>query len=421
MSHVNRLSPWIPTFVMMLVSLISYVDRNVLAILSPTIRAQVHLSEAQYGWVISGFSIAYMIGNPVWGWILDRYGLRWGMSAAVLFWTIASASHAFVSEFWGLAIARILLGFGEGATFPGGLRAVMQSLPPSGRARGVAIAYSGGSLGAILAPLIVTPINASWGWRATFLFTGLIGIAWIVIWQFVAGRDDMRQVQMTADSAASATESPQYGDSRTWAFMLSYALGGAPLAFILYYTASYLKSTFGLDQVQIGHLLWIPPLGWEVGYFFWGWVTDRAHRSARFGGTPKSPLRVERSLFLLLTVLSLFLMIVPHVPSLALVMCVKFVAMANAAGFIIVAISYATKIYSINNAGLIAGLGAGTWGAGAAITSPLFGYLFDLERFDVAYLIAALLPLAGFLLWNGLAGFSARRRSPDFVSRGGDK
>src|SRR5437016_398226 len=121
---------WLPVLSMMLVSMISYIDRNTLALLAPTILRDTHLSAEQYGFIISAFSVAYMLGNPIWGRILDRVGLRVGMTAAVSLWTLASVSHAFATGFQIFAAARGALGFGEGATFPGGLRTVMQTLPP---------------------------------------------------------------------------------------------------------------------------------------------------------------------------------------------------------------------------------------------------------------------------------------------------
>src|SRR5438034_10077014 len=179
------LAPWIPTASMLLVSLISYIDRNTLALLIPTIMKETHLSAEQYGFIVSAFSIAYMISNPLWGRLLDRMGLRIGMLVAVSFWTAASMSHALAAGFLSFAIARTALGFGEGATFPGGLRVVVQTLRPAEQARGLAVAYSGGSLGAIITPLIVTPIFLLWGWRPAFLFTGAIGFAWLVVWFFL--------------------------------------------------------------------------------------------------------------------------------------------------------------------------------------------------------------------------------------------
>ena len=63
---------------MWLVSLISYVDRNTLAILAPVILHDTHLNAEQYGFIISCFSVAYMFANPVWGRILDGWGVRRG-------------------------------------------------------------------------------------------------------------------------------------------------------------------------------------------------------------------------------------------------------------------------------------------------------------------------------------------------------
>src|SRR5437867_9409609 len=161
---------------MMLVSLISYIDRNTLALLAPTILKETHLSARDYGFIVSAFSVAYMIGNPVWGSLLDRLGLRRGMTAAVSLWTVASAAHAFATGFFSFAGARAALGFGEGATFPGGLRTVIQTLPPELRSRGTALAYSGGSLGAVITPIAVTPIALRYGWRGAFWFTAFVGL-----------------------------------------------------------------------------------------------------------------------------------------------------------------------------------------------------------------------------------------------------
>ncbi len=380
---------WIPTLSMLFVSLISYIDRNTLALLAPTILRETHLTAEQYGFVISAFSVMYMLGNPVWGRVLDRYGLRRGMAASVSFWTLASAAHAFAGGFLSFAVARAALGFGEGATFPGGLRTVVQTLPPSKRSRGIAVAYSGGSLGAIITPIIVTPIALWWGWRAAFLFTGLIGIAWLLLWAVVSRNPEIQQSREPEVQRAHI----QFRDSRVWAFMAAYALGALPLAFVLYGAAIFLSQALGKSQAQIGAVLWIPPLGWEAGYFFWGTIADRLARDERLGfGT----LRV---LFFTLMLLSLPLAAATFSLSYPLLLIQLFLAMFVAAGFVILSIAYATHTFSANNAGLIAGLGAGSWSAVVAIVMPIFGHLFDLKNYSGAFALAALFPVAGFLGW----------------------
>src|SRR5262249_47483157 len=138
-----------------------------------------------------------------------------------LLWTVASIAHAFCNGFWGFVLARAALGFGEGATFPGGLRTVSQTLPLQKRSRGTAVAYSGGALGGVLAPLLVTPVYAVWGWRAAFWVTGGLGLGWSLLWFFVsrvpklAGR--LRPEEETK------VPSPRFHDPRLIAFVFAYA------------------------------------------------------------------------------------------------------------------------------------------------------------------------------------------------------
>ena len=80
----ERLNRWLPAGSMMLVSVLSYVDRNTLALLAPTILKDTHMSVTAYGWGVSAYSILFTVGNPLWGQILDRIGLRRGLSCAVL-------------------------------------------------------------------------------------------------------------------------------------------------------------------------------------------------------------------------------------------------------------------------------------------------------------------------------------------------
>jgi len=386
----SAIALWTPAAAMLLCSLISYIDRNTLALLAPTILAECRLSGEQYGWIVSAFSVAYMAGNPLWGRWLDRSGVRRGMGLAVALWTAASTAHAFLSGFWGFAAARAVLGFGEGATFPGGLRTVVQTLPDGLRSRGAALAYSGGSLGAVITPLVITPIYIAWGWRAAFLFTGLAGVAWLLLWSRVSRRPELR-----APHAAPGREAAHldWRDRRLWAFVASYALGCLPLAFVLYQSPLYFGRALGKTQAEIGKVLWIPPLGWECGYFFWGWLADRLARGR------ENAVPVFRSLAVAALLGTLPLAAGARVGSFAALLGLLFWAMFIAGGNVIIALGYATRVVAPAHAGLLAGLGAGSWSAFVALTMPLFGRLMDLRAWDAAFALAAGIPVTGHLLW----------------------
>lgn len=382
----GALARWVPAAAMLAVSLISYIDRNTLALLAPAILRDTGLSVQQYGWIVSAFSIAYSLANPIWGRILDRAGLRRGMTVAVSCWTLASVAHAFAGGFWSFAAARAALGFGEGATFPGGLRTVVQTLPEKRRGRGLAVAYSGGSLGAVVTPLVVTPIFLWFGWRGAFWFTGLVGLAWLALWAVVSRRPDISKL---SPPAAHSTPGPRAADRQLWAFMCAYALGALPLGFVLYMAALYLAHPLGCSQKFIGQVLWIPPLGWEVGYFFWGWLSDRAG----------SRLASLRRLMVWCAALNLAFFAVPLVTNTVLVLFLLFLAMFVASGFVVLAIAYAGTVYTTDHAGLIAGAGAGSWSGVVTLVMPWFGRLFDLQAYTTAFWIAASIPVLGFFGW----------------------
>lgn len=381
MNHAMGWRMWVASLVMMVCSWLSYVDRQILAVLSPTILADTGMSAQSYATVVSAFSIAYMIANPLWGSLLDYIGLRRGMLSAVGLWTVASAAHAGMSGFWGFASARALLGLGEGATFPGGFRTAMDSLPPEKRARGIAISYSGGSLGAILTPIMVVPIAAAYGWRYAFLVTGALGVLWLLLWAATAREPFLPQPATKPLNIAW----PNLFERRYWALVSAYAVGAFALGPILYLAPLYLNRVLGVSQGELGKILWIPPLGWEVGYFFWGWASDR------FALNNPRPVR----LFVLLTVMSLPLAAVTWMTSVTGVMTLFFWAMFVTAGFIVVGLRAGALSYPAGQTSMVAGLAAGTWSALVAVIIPVLGRWFDQQLYTQTFVLVSLMPVVG--------------------------
>ncbi len=387
---------WWPATTMLLCSLLSYLDRQTLAILSPMMLADLKWSAETYSEVISAFSIAYMLGNPIWGAAIDRIGVRRGMTLSVSIWTIASGAHAMLSGFFGFAAARAVLGFGEGATFPGGLRTATDSLPPEKQSRGFALAFSGGSLGALLTPLLVTPIAVAYGWRSAFLVTALAGFLWIIVWRWTVDFSVLESGRRTKRITL-----PNVLERRFWSLVVSYSLGALALGPILYLAPLYLSRVLGFSQTQIGHVLWIPPLGWEVGYFFWGWFTDRtAARNPR-----------PTWLLFLLAVLGVPLVVVTAFLNPAIVLGLMFWAMFIAAGFVVVTLRVGAFAYPREQTSLVAGIGAGAWSAVVAIILPVLGGMFDAKHYATAFVIVGLGPLVGVILWWFLT-FQDRNANP---------
>jgi MFS transporter, ACS family, hexuronate transporter len=387
---------WVASGVIMLSSWLSYVDRQVLAVLSPMILRDTGLSVEAYADAVSAFSFAYMIANPLWGSILDRIGLRTGMLLAVGIWTLASASHAWVTGFVGFALARTILGFGEGATFPGGLRTSRDSLPPDRQSRGMAIAYSGSTLGAIVTPLVVVPIALTFGWRTAFLMTGGLGATWLVLWWRIARPPWLYPTKRTARMVW-----PSLRERRFWALVVGMGLGGAPLGIILTLSPVYLNRVLGMTQAELGRILWIPTLGWGFGYYFWGWIADR------YVADEQRPIRF----YVLLAALTLPLALVTKTASTPAVLALFFWGMFVAVGFITLSLHVAARAYPGGQTGMVAGIGSGAWGAVLALVLLLYGRWFDRQWYQLTFVSAALVPIAGTALWIWLTGRTLQREA----------
>jgi MFS transporter, ACS family, hexuronate transporter len=405
MQQVQRptlLRQWAPAIAMMLLSLLSYVDRSVLAILSPTILADLHLSVTQYGYAVSAFSICYMLANPIWGHWIDRRGLWVSVLIAVSLWSFASASHAFMLGLTTMCLARGLLGFGEGATFPAGLATVAETLPPESRSFGLGLAYSGGSLGAALTPLLITPIALHHGWRSTFLLTGILGLLWIILW-FV-----LRFTGIYHPTARAATLNQPISSTTRWnrnllATAVIYGLGAAPLAFGLYAAPLYLSRVLHVSQASLGHLLWIPPAGWEAGYLFWGRIADYRLRNATQSHRALPPPTLIFAAFCLvgfLFVLTPLAALGPH--PILVTMLLFFLIMFIGGGFVVLTLSDGMSLQPRRNSGLLAGVAISSWAFITGILIPVLGRFFDRGDYVLSFWLVAILPVLGTILWKML-------------------
>jgi len=379
---------------MMLCTVVAYIDRQTLAVLSPMILKDTGLSAAAFGETLSWFSVAYMLANPLWGSVFDFIGLRLGMLMAVLIWTIASASHAWVTGFVGFAVARTILGIGEGGGFPGCVKMSALALPVEKRSRGIAIGYSGAALGSLITPLLATPFALRFGWRAAFWVTGALGTAWLIWWWIVARPPIIpSEPGFKSNAPRPKVVLPNPFDRRTWLVFFTYGTGAVALGVIAYMSPLYLNRALGLSQSQLGYILWIPTIGWEIGYFVWGWVSDRV--------VP----HITRPIWVLLMLSALALpsAFVTMFHSWPVVVAFFTWAMFIADGFIVMGLHVGARVFPKEQAGLAGGIGGGSWSAVLAVILPLIGHWIDQREFAPIFITMALLPLGGTLMFLWLS------------------
>jgi len=165
-----------------LMYLITYVDRVNIATAASEIRRELGLSNTQLGFVLSAFAYPYLLFQVFGGWVGDRFGPRRTLFVCGVIWACATILTGLAGGLISLFLVRVLLGVGEGATFPVATRA-MQSWTPSGN-RGFAqgITHSFARLGNAVTPPIVAWLIALVTWRGAFVSLGLVSLIWGAAW-----------------------------------------------------------------------------------------------------------------------------------------------------------------------------------------------------------------------------------------------
>jgi ACS family hexuronate transporter-like MFS transporter len=269
---------WTIVALLFVATTINYIDRQVLGILAPTLSRALHWSETDYGDIVSWFSLAYALGFLVAGRVIDRVGVKRGLGAAVVVWSLASMAHAFVYTAAGFSVVRAALGLGESAIFPGAIKSVAEWFPKRERALAAGLFNAGTNTGAIVAPLLV-PVLLFWqGWQAAFLFTGALGLAWLALWiplyrRPPNGRDGVDEHVLTSDGTRASWVA-LLGMRQTWAFAVGKLLADPVWWFYLYWLPKFLDTKYGIKLTGIAVGLVAVYVTADVGSIGGGWLSS---------------------------------------------------------------------------------------------------------------------------------------------------
>ena len=157
---------------------LTYMDRICISIVGVRIKSDLHLNNEQFGWVLAAFALAYALFEIPSGMLGDRIGPRKVFIRIVIFWSFFTALTGLVNGLIALLIIRFLFGVGESGTYPNSILVVSRWFPVNETGKALSWVGIGSQLGAAIAPLIIVPIAAVYGWRMPFFVIGSIGIVW---------------------------------------------------------------------------------------------------------------------------------------------------------------------------------------------------------------------------------------------------
>lgn len=228
---------------------LNYVDRQVLALLKPTLEAEFGWSDADYAHLGSSFQIAAAAALLFVGWFVDRLGVRIAYGVAVVVWSAAGMAHALAMTVQQFVAARIILAIGESVSTPAGLKAAALYMPPRQRNLAIGLINTAPNIGAILTPLLIPPFALAFGWKAAFVVTGSLGFLWLAAWYF--GTRNLVTVGNVPERAPVAW-STLLRDRRSWTVIGAKAFTDCVWWFVLFWMPDFFARQFQLGQGQLG-------------------------------------------------------------------------------------------------------------------------------------------------------------------------
>lgn len=289
---------WYVVVVLLLAYILAFVDREIIALLVPDIKASLQISDTQMSLLLGGaFAVFYTFFGVIIAWFADRGNRRWLIFAGVTFWSLMTAACGFATSYVALFLARVGVGAGEAALNPSALSILKDYFPPDkiGRAIGLYTAgvSSGSGLAFIFGGAIYPKIKAAgpvelpllgWHepWQLMFIYVGLPGL--LIALLALTIKEPVRREFLASGVkpiASPVNKTLAYLFSRWRAFLvLFFALSGlAIMAYgIGFWIPEFLRRTYELNPEELG--FWVQWRGVITivfglsGVLIGGWMSD---------------------------------------------------------------------------------------------------------------------------------------------------
>ena len=288
----TRARYWVIVFAVAL-AVIQYVDRVCISQAAPRISEDLHLDEAEMGWVFAAFTLAYALFEIPTGYLGDRIGPRKVLLRIVIWWSFFTAATGWMWNGLSLVATRFLFGAGEAGAFPNLTKALHRWLPAGERTRGQGIMWMSARLGGAFTPLLVYACLKYVTWRVAFSLFGLLGVVWAVLF-FWWYRDDPRSHKSVnaAEAALLPVETGPtghfsvpwrqlLGSRRVWCLCGQYFACSYSFYFFITWFPTYLSKARGFDMKQSALLAGTPLFVGAFGSLLAGWISPILSRRLR--------------------------------------------------------------------------------------------------------------------------------------------
>jgi MFS family permease len=274
-SRPQRSAPLVLT-VLLIAYIFNFLDRQILGILAQPIKAELHLSDTQFG-AIGGLAFALLysvLGIPL-GYFADKTSRSGVIAASLGLWSAFTALCGTAHGYWQLFLYRLGVGIGEAGGVAPSYALIADYFPPERRARALAIFSLGIPIGLAGGTMIGAYIAHAVSWRAAFLTMGIAGVILAPILRFVV-RDFPRESVTATQAPLSAVFPILVRKPAFWLLALASSASSLCGYGLALWTPSILIRSFGLDLVSTANFLAsLVFIGGCAGVYGGGWFADR--------------------------------------------------------------------------------------------------------------------------------------------------
>lgn len=301
---------WWVIILIVMVTIINYLDRNTLSIMWQGIVKDLGLiddvnlsaeeysqkSKEIYSYIYMFFMVAYGISQMLSGKLYDKIGTRIGFVISVTIWAIADACTAFAKGLTSLCFFRSMLGLGEAGPWPGAAKSNAEWFPTKERAFAQGLFNAGASIGAIISPILIALLYTSFGWKMTFVIIGGLGLLWLIPWLIINKKgpkyhewiteqereyilSGQPEAKIVDDRALSWKELVK--NKKSWAVIAGRFFLDPVWWMFVAWLPIYLFDVHGFDIKSIGLYAGIPYIGAMVGSLAGGWFSGKLIKNGK--------------------------------------------------------------------------------------------------------------------------------------------
>jgi MFS transporter, ACS family, glucarate transporter len=269
-----------------------YIDRACISAAKDSIVADLNLSLTQWGWIMAVFTLGYALFQTPTGYFADSKGPRFVLTFIVIFWSLLTTLTGFMKSFFSMLLVRFLFGAGEAGAFPALSKVVFNWFPIKERGIVQGINFSGARIGAALALPFVAYLIDKIGWRYSFVFFGVTGIMFAIIWYIVfrdkpeeykfIGEEERDYILKNRQQSSGIKSSLPFltilKSKNMWLAMGQYVASNFTFYFTLSWMYPYLKDRFALGGIEAGFYASVPLIAGAAGNWISGFLVDYLYR-----------------------------------------------------------------------------------------------------------------------------------------------